>query len=229
MAKISVPEKLRRILTFLYGLRDPRASSPLAAHGLDSAELQHGWSLFLAAARGIMAEGGEPQGEEIAGALAELDSWENKWFPIARASLNARYPAVADQVFLNLTQATGREVILTVQTFLDRVDPLFAAAAGTDNASAGQLLRSRRLTADACDRARALLSRIQDISLPATPAPPPPADRDAAVAAAWSWFQEWAEIARVVVLRKDLRIRLGVSQPTDHTDKPKPADEDDDA
>lgn len=222
----SIPEKLRRMLTLLYGLRDRIVRRALLRHGLDKAEIARGWQLFYTAARGLLSEEELEETDVVAGALAELDAWENTWFPIVRATLGANFPAVADQVFLNLGQATGREVILTVTTLLDRVEGLGAAAAGTSERNAFALLERRGLDPAVRRGARDLLAAIQKLDLPVeTTETPSGSDPEADLRAAWTWYLEWSEIARVSIPRKDLRIRLGVSSPTEPRDEPSDSDE----
>ena len=52
--------------------------------------------------------------------IEELDAWENRWFPVAEATLRRRKPEIADKVFLNLAQTSGIEVAVSVSTQHER-------------------------------------------------------------------------------------------------------------
>jgi hypothetical protein len=63
--------------------------------------------------------------------------FENTWFPVTRATLEHRYPALNALFFMNLTQTTGVGVAVTVATFLTRLAQL-------DNPEGASERRGRR-------------------------------------------------------------------------------------
>jgi hypothetical protein len=212
MARIGMQDKLARILTFLYALKDVRIRRALGKHGLDAAELAWAWEQLLLVARGRPEAALGVPADSVAQALRALDEWENHWFPIARAALGRNFPDVAQEVFYNLAQAEGRDVILTVSTLLARVEDLHAAAPGSAKAKAAELLDRRGLGAKERASAHELLATIRSLELPVAE-PLPEGDDEDQLAGLWAWYREWADIARVAVRRKELRIRLGVSSP----------------
>jgi hypothetical protein len=92
----------------------------------------------------------------------ELDEWENRWFPIASATLQRRFPAVHAKFFLNLSQTEGPSVILSVTTFMERfaalTDP--KAGYGAEGDQAKKLLETRGLNEQELGKARVLLEKF---------------------------------------------------------------------
>jgi hypothetical protein len=227
MPRRSVSEVLAKALAFLYGLRVKEAARRLRAHGFTAEERKRGWELFLAVAQGSHTTMPEfPSGDE-AEALRELDALENRWFPIARATLHANFPAVEAVLFDKLAQSSGRDVIVSMSLFSERLEMLAGASDAEKQAAA--LLETRGLTSAVRDRIKALLATIKNLEAAAgeTAGDEDAADADlqAGTEALWTWYQQWAEIARVVIPKKSLRIRLGVSEPSssesdDDTDDP---------
>lgn len=206
-------EKLQRMLPFLVASRHPRIFVQLAQRGYTADDLAEGWRLFTSAAGANLrfeeSESALLPGDPATALLAELDALENTWFPVAKATLERRYPDLAAAVFDNLSQTEGYEVMVSVGTFLDRLD---AIAADPQGAEALALLARRGLTPEARAEARALIGRIQAAAEPSLPVIDPTSreEQDAAVAAAWAWYREWSQIARTVVTRNDMLVRLGL-------------------
>jgi len=194
-------EKVERFVRFLIGLRNRRVAGALAAHGFTQAELEEAWRLFrLAVGEELSVAPVQPVDVE---ALEQLDVWENRWFPIARAALDARLPEIGAEVFLNLSQAEGAEVVITVGTLLERLAGL--ATGDSAHQEARQLLEARGLTPAVCGQAQALLERLERIESP--PAPDTEATRAARAAsedAMWRWYLEWSAISRAAI--KDGRL-----------------------
>ena len=80
--------------------------------------------------------------------IEELDAFENKWFPIARVSLERHHPEMAAELFLNLSQTEGVEVAVSVRTFLERLAQMQQGVAPFDagGSEAWKLLQQRGLT-----------------------------------------------------------------------------------
>src|SRR4051812_38576713 len=114
---VSLGDKAQRSLRLLLGLRNPRVTASLARYGFTEADMNEGWTLLQALGRGKLSVTPIPStnGETI----QLLDEWENRWFPIASASLSRRFPAVHARVFLNLSQTEGPEVAVSVRTFVE--------------------------------------------------------------------------------------------------------------
>ena len=217
MGKLTIGQKAGRVLTLLLGLRHPKIAAAMAKHGFTDEELTEGWRRLRAITRSRLdTVGGGPQSIYVDSAtLATLDEWENKWFPITKATLKHNAPKVHEWMFLNLAQAEGVEVIITVGTFVERWDqvdkPKDKGGFGTVGKDAKNLLVKRGLTADVIDEARKLLQALASVaetpvaSTPAGSAAAVPAESyEEAEKALWAWYLEWSEIARTVI--KDRRL-----------------------
>jgi hypothetical protein len=150
-----VGQEIERVMIFLFGLKDRRIATTLAHHGFSQKDLDHGWTLV----RGVVGErldvGPIPHSDPDT--LKSLDAWENKWFPIANATLTHNFPKVRDEVFLNLSQTRGAQVVISVGTLLRRIDEL--EKKGGDHAAARPLLGRRGLTQERLGAARGTAAR----------------------------------------------------------------------
>jgi hypothetical protein len=205
--RMTLGQKANRVLQFLLGLRVHSIATALAAHGFGEADLSRGWELLRGLSVGRL---GVPSGTATDPTLVtNLDAWENKWFPIASATLASNHAAAHEAVFRNLAQTSGPEVIVTVGILLDRIDALPKAkdqgGLGTDGAAARALLTKRGLTADVMDEARAILAQaaaVETAEEERVEAASDPQSEDAM----WRWYLEWSQIARAVLTdRRELR------------------------
>src|SRR5262245_46248741 len=116
------------------------------ALGFTQADLDEGWKLFNESSRvQLKVEPATPVVEQ--NVIISVDGWENRWFPIADATLARHYPAVHHKLFLNLSQTEGPGVIVTVRTFLERFESLGSTAEyGPDSKAAKRLLEKRGFT-----------------------------------------------------------------------------------
>jgi hypothetical protein len=203
----SLGEKAHRTLRLLMGLRNPRIASALVAYGFDEADMNEGWALLKALGQSkLELLPDEPPGGDT---LQALDAWENRWFPIARATLTHRYPEVHAKMFLNLTQTEGNEVAISVHALVSRYDALDDI--GAQGTEAKELLKKRGLTPAVVDEARALLDSLGKIE---RVAPTPSAEQmkvelNRAEAALWNWYLEWSQVARVAIKQRVLLRQLG--------------------
>ncbi|MBI4951769.1 MAG: hypothetical protein HY908_07020 [Myxococcales bacterium] len=211
MAKLNVTAKAERMLKFLLGLRSQRAFDLMRTRGMTPEDLAEGWALLLALGKvRLSTVAVEPADSST---VLALDAFENLWFPIVQATLARRYPGVGDKLFLNLTQTEGAAVVMSVGTFIERLD---AVAAGSDGygeegKAARVVLAKRGLTDEIVDAARNLLATLR------TPeaAPPPPSpeqvreETDKAESEMWGWYLEWSAIARSTVKSRRLLRELG--------------------
>ncbi len=196
MAKLTIGQKAERVLKLLYGLRNRRIAGALGAYGFSEADLDEGWNRLRALTTGRLRH----QTRTVDPKLYELlDEWENRWFPIASASLRFRFPEAHDWLFLNLTQTAGLQVVVSVGTFVERIEKLSSAQVPRA-AESRAFLSARGLTEVVLGEAKRLLSQIQGV---AAPAPPPEApsleEQKAAEDALWQWYLEWSQIARTVI------------------------------
>lgn len=213
--------------------RNPVVRGALLARGLTDEELAAGWKLYTDV-HGFSASG-EPKAatRETAAAQAinEIDAWDAPAFGAAHAVLDARYPEAASFLFENLEASVGVAAIAGVERFLDRVDALRDGKAASVDADSGRaaaaLLATRRIVDE--QRAAALRALIATARLGARPEeviPAPEMDprrRDVAQSFV-VWLNEWREVARVAVARRDYRISLGLAQRRQSADEPDDAE-----
>jgi hypothetical protein len=204
----SFTQKTSRVLQLLLGLRYPDVAAALQAFGFDDKEADQGWELLRAMGK---ARGRIVQPVVNAKIIQQLDAWENLWFPIAQATLTHRCPAVAQKMFQNLTQVSGREVAITVQMFVDRYDDLDQQGSdfGPEGATAKAVLAARGLTEEAMGEVKALLEELRHTA--ATPDAIEHAKEDAAKAeeALWAWYLEWSQVVRSTIKNRWLLHQLG--------------------
>jgi len=194
---MSVGDKAFRVVRFLLGVRHARVAEALAEYGFRQRDVR------LAAV---------PSRPRDTATLVELDAWENRWFPVAQAALERRFPALAARFFLNLTQTEGPGVAILVCTFVDRFDELAAGSErfGGDAPRAVELLRERGVTA-AVEEARALLVALTQLTRAPELSDEDEQERNLARAevAMWAWYLEWSRIARVAIKQRGLLRQLG--------------------
>ncbi|MCC6873456.1 MAG: hypothetical protein IT378_04030 [Sandaracinaceae bacterium] len=204
MAKLTLGQKAQRVLTFLLGLRSLRVAMVLRAYGFDEDELARGWALLRQLTANRLASLPPVSDPRL---VRELDAWENKWFPIAEVVLRTNHPAIADEVFLNLAQTSGPEVVVGVATFVQRLDAL--EGRGGEAARARALLERRGLNEDSLAQARALLAQVNSLAPAEEEAAPEDGEADEAENAMWNWYLEWSGIARVAIQDRRLLRTLG--------------------
>jgi hypothetical protein len=212
MSKLSLTQKTTRVLRFLLGLRHPQIAGLLVEHGFSNNDLEEGWSL-LRSAVGVRLDWVAPP-EAPPGKIKQLDEFENKWFPIAKASLQRTFPEVHDNIFRNLAQTEGVEVVVSVGTFVERIEALGASGVGVSNnveASARALLERRGLDALAIGQARQLLDELTVTGLAdeSEGGTGRFADEKEAERALWSWYREWSTISRACIKNKNFLRTLG--------------------
>lgn len=215
MARLTVGQKADRVMKLMLALRDPRIAGALKAHGFTQASLAEGWTLL----RGVCATSldVDAEGTLNAGTLQRLDAWENKWFPIARATLKRHAPAVHDWLFLNLSQTEGLAVLLSVGTFVGRLDKMEKnekeGGLGQAGIDAMKILAERGLTKEVIGEAGTMLAELGTIAGPLPDAAEEGA-YDKAVDALWAWYLEWSSIARQTIKQRALLRQLGFLRKT---------------
>jgi hypothetical protein len=215
MARLRLGQKTQRLLAFLMGLGNPAIVRSLQPYGFDQAALDEGWTLLRRTAAVRLSA--QPTLLVLREEILRLDAWENEWFPIAAAVLGRHHPEVNEKVFYKLSQTEGNEVVLSVGTFLERVDAL---------AKEGQLaplatLARHGLTDTVLDQARGLLAKVAQP--PFEPEPPKepstaaaedePVLDPAAEDAMWSYYLQWSAIARTAITDRRLLRQLGFLRP----------------
>lgn len=187
----------------------------LAARGYGEDDHQEGWSL-LHAASGFVPTGGAGEIDVgVRDAIRELDAWDEDGFRVVRATLERRFPEQAKAVLEGLAAATGPGAVLGVKTLLERLDALEKGKSKDDHAALA-LLGKRGIDKDARKRLRALVEKAESPAEGDAGAAAARAaidgKRAAALAALRAWYEEWSEIARATVKRRDHLILLGLAR-----------------
>jgi hypothetical protein len=202
MARLTIGQKAQRMLAFLMGLGNPVIMLALQRYGFGQATLDEGWVLLRRAANnrlGVQRAQGPTRDQ-----IARLDAWENHWFPIIAAVLLRHHPDAHATVFHNLGQTSGKEVVLSVGTLVDRIDEL------GDDSPVMATLRTHGLTDEVLDEARGLL--VQVMQPPVAEEPPAGVVRildTEAEDAMWSYYRQWSAIARHAITDRRLLRQLG--------------------
>jgi len=208
----AIGEKATRVIRFLVGLRNPAIATALSNYGFTDQDMAEGWGLVHALGKGKLALlPAQPRDKEL---LGKLDAWENHWFPVSTASLERRFPGVFARMFLNLQQAEGPQVAVTVRTFVDRYDELGApdSAYGADGTKARELLTTRGVTPAVVDEARnmlAQLTKVDSVPIPQASMHEQEVELERAEDALWGWYLEWSKVARVAIKQRALLRQLG--------------------
>ena len=194
------------------GTTHPRILGLLTSYGWTQQERELGWKLLRGACDGRMVMPEMPTRDREA--VERLDELEDRWFPIAGAALAHRCPKIRDEVFLNLSQTDGPEVIITVATLVARIRKLEQGDAQHKEARA--LLANRGLTDATLAEADTYLQRVEPFGEPqVVDIEELRQSRKGAEDAMWAWYQEWGTIARTAINNRWLLQQLGfVSRPS---------------
>jgi len=202
MGKMTIGQKAGRVLHFILGLRNSHVLQIMAAHGFKPRDLDEGWAFLRGATEAKLAITSPPAPDPSI--LLSLDTWENRWFPIAVASLRSRHTAAYEMLFRNLSQTQGPEVVISVGTFLSRLQELKSTP---DGKVAADLLASRGINDEVISQANAMLAKLQVSNNFVFPASNQSEEEDKKREDdLWNWYREWGSIARVVVTdRRELK------------------------
>jgi hypothetical protein len=210
MSRITYGQKVHTALSLLMGLRDPGISAALPPHGLTEAVLQDGWDRLRTVTH-------LPRPVELSASpdiVKQLDGLENRWFPMARYTLQFRYPELGRSLFDGLSQASGAAVLISADLFVSRVEQLAAGEEpfGEQGPEAREALRERGLTDEVLGQMRSLVAKAQTFKAPAVRMPDP-TERQAAVDHLWAWYREWAGVARIALKNRTHLRMLGLRKP----------------
>ncbi len=207
-----------RLLMFLRGVgTSVSIQTKLAERGYTAAEHERGWALLRASGGSI---GEAPPGDDdeaVRAAVAAIDAWDEDGLRVVGASLRNRHPAQHAFVMSGLKASTGFAAVLGVLTLLDRLDALEGAPGreGTREADHAALATLGARGVDAAERARlrALVRRANDLAGFNAARRQAEVDRRAreALVEQRRWLEEWSDMARSVIKRRDWLIRLGLA------------------
>jgi len=210
MARLTVGQKVHRTVQLILGLKLPRVAAMLAAYGFSQEDLDEGWALLRAVTGERLSVTPIPAPPDPA-LLDVLDGWENKWLEIAEATLRRNFADVRDEVFLNLSRTSGRDVVISVDTFVTRVEALENGTQRHKEARA--LLEKRGLTQATIQEAKDLLAKLGTITPLELPKLDPVKAKEAEDAL-WAWYLEWSAIARSAIHDPRLLRALGFLRTT---------------
>lgn len=199
-----------RALTFLRGVgtSEPIRLS-LAAVGYDAAEHARGWSLLHAVSgyTAPSAPAAPALDADVANAIAALDAVDERLHRIVDASLRHRHPALRAELLADLKPGRGAESVLYVRTLLARI----AKLSGADGKAALDVLARRSLTPAYRAELAALVKSAERYAAPVA-APVADGNHQGGLRALRAWFEEWAELARTELSRKDYLLKLGLAR-----------------
>lgn len=207
-----------RMLKFLRAAgTHPAIRVALAAVGYDDGEHRRGWEL-LHNASGYQQKDqyGSVVDPNVSGAINTLDAQDEGLHVRVDASLRHRHPAVRALLLDGIRPGQGAAAVLFVRELLKRLSGLETTKGATASEAKAALavLAARGITPEKRVELAALVKTAESLTA-MTPSETPnaldPRDR-AHLLAARAWFEEWSEIARAELKRKDYLILLGLAQ-----------------
>ncbi|MBK9260956.1 MAG: hypothetical protein IPM54_14230 [Polyangiaceae bacterium] len=215
LSRQTLEETPARVLTFLRGVGTTAViRTVLAARGYTQEDHAEGWERLHRVA-------GYGEGKTISmdndaqKAIAAIDAWDEPTFRVCRAALERLHPDQAAFVFKDLEAATGASSVISVSTFLERLDalensPERKSSRKADHAALATLSK-RGITKEEREKMRKLVETAKGFGPEVTPDPTAEA-RHADLAALRAWYDDWSETARTVIKRRDHLIRLGLAK-----------------
>jgi len=209
-----------RALPLLRAIGTRRAiRAAMGAFGYTPEDHQEGWALLHASSGYVEGQAPDAIDAGVRSAIIELDAWDEDGFRVVRAALGRRHPDQAAFVLDGIGPSEGPAAVMGVKRLLDRLDALEKSparkATRKEDHAALATLAQRGL--DAKERAR-LAERVATAEGVAAP-PEDDTDREKraeahveALAALRAWFDEWSEIAKVAVKRRDHLILMGLAK-----------------
>ncbi len=227
VGEVTLEQTPMRLMLLLRGVGTIQAvREVLRPLGYTAEEHARGWTLLHRCSGFASVEAAD---EAVAGgAIAEIDAWDEPTFTIAEAALRHRHPAQCAFVFRDLKPARGVAAVVGVHTFLGRLDALESSPERTATREADHAalatLAARGVTPAERKRMAALVRDAEVLDDDGAPDAREltAAEQQTALREARAFYEEWSTIARTVVSRRDLLIRLGLAQrkPAARDDKP---------
>ncbi len=202
----------------------------MKSFGFSDDVLREGWARLEATAELAMME--EPSAGPNPKIVEQLDQFENVWFGVTKATLKSNFPAVHDALFAKLSQASGRDVAMTVGTFLKRVREMEAGegAYSEEGQAARALLAERGLTEDVVVEAEKLIAGVKTTVKVDESEWTTKEREEKAFAHLWDWYLEWSAIARIAVKdRRRLRSMGFLNSPSSAKDTEEETDDESDS
>jgi hypothetical protein len=220
VSRRTLDETPARTLAFLRGVGTSLpVRATLNAHGYSARDHNEGWRLLKEACGYSEDEPVELIDIEVRDAIKEVDVLDEDLFRIVRATLERRHPPQAKFVLRGLGPSTGMASVLGVSALLDRFDALDSGeerkATRKQDRAALETLATRGIDDAQRKRLRALVKKAKSAP-PVSTSGAQDAERAEALRAdamleLRGWYEEWAEIARASIKRRDHLIRLGLA------------------
>jgi hypothetical protein len=210
-----------RAVSFLRGIgTTPAIRIVMRARGYTLADHVEGWRLVQAASGFIAGEDEEVLSDaEVTAAIAELNGIDEDLFRIVRSAARKHADAVAF-IVAGIAPVDGPDAVLGVETILARLRALESGserkATRKADAKALATLAERGLDGDERKRLAALVATAKTLHEDSIPDADAEAQMQAEHVAALdelrAWFDEWTEVARASVKRRDHLIRIGLAE-----------------
>ena len=209
-----------RALTFLIAVGVvPEVRTILRLKGYDATEHRRGWALLEHVGNREIEDSVSEQ--DVADAVASIDNWDEPNIRLIRAALT-RHPDARAAVLAGITPVSGPAAVINVSKILTRLDALSTTEAGraalATLAKRGLDEAERKRVAALVEIAKAGNVATEDaaddkaLEAAAEAAAKEAADHERALIELRNWFEEWAEIARLNIQRRDYLIRLGLAE-----------------
>lgn len=211
----TLQDTVPRAFAFLTGIgTTPVVRSLLLGRGYRKADHDEGWRLARAAAE-YTATSAPVADKDVTSAIATLNATDEDLVRIVRSSMRKHRDAITF-VLAGVQAVDGPGAVNVVGTILDRLDAL---ENGTERPSTRKEDKAAIATlalrgVDATERARlrALVDKVSALDETPVIDNTMPADHLEKLEALRAWFEEWTDVARAVVKRRDYLIRLGLAE-----------------
>jgi hypothetical protein len=234
---LRVPARAFRFLRGI-GLRTAIMSAMRQAGYLEEIH-ELGWNLLHGASGFRLKQKPSDYVKRYQDAESELDQWDEPNFQRTSIVLRNHFPDQHDYIFADgLKSAQGPEAILSIQTYLDRIDdldngelPEREAMREEDKAAVALLAERKILNPEIRQHLRKLIAITREI--------PPETNNDDDPSSEYSeayrknliqlamWLDEWATTAHSVIKRREHLLTLGLASRRKTTTKGDSATEDD--
>lgn len=190
----------------------------LAMNGRGYTDAYHakGWDLLHAASGYAPSAPPAPTVDDaIRTAITTIDAEDEDLFRLVRATLVHNFPKQAAVVLEGIGPSTGSVSVVNVKKLVERIRALAKSTDAGEKAAAAEL-GNRSLGDAALSRLEGLIATAQTAAaiLPTDDAGAAAADEKhvGALRALRAWYEEWTEIARSAVKRRDHLILLGLAK-----------------
>lgn len=221
-----------RLLSLLNGIGTrPAIRGILGGVGYSDAEHLRGWGLLHAATGFSVTSSGNEVNRKALDASATLDNNDERVDTLISASLKHRAPAARAYLLEGIKPGTNADSILYFTALLPRLAAVHALKVDAKKvparqlATAAEILAQRGLGPKRCAELEVLLADAQAVE--STPAPSTAGlDReglDAKLRAARAFYEEWSELARQEIKRRDHLILMGLATRRSRAPRAEPA------